>query len=118
MKNLFIPPLGFEFVLAEPWTFTLFDEYRNETAMKHFGLPQTERYYYHERTGHQVTIQAGAILKIDRIFIRRGASDFDSVTFFMKGGDKVIPFTKGRQKAIRFWAKLADVNKIIIKEVA
>lgn len=48
------------------------------------------------------TIGKGTVLEVDRIYIRKGASDFSSVTFRIKGG-KTSP---------RFWAKLEDVNKI------
>lgn len=98
--NLFIPPLGTEVVLAEPWTFLLHSEYRNFDALEYFKL-------YARAESHEVTVPEGTVLKIDRIYIRKGNKDFDSVTFFMKG----------TKKRVRFWAKLADVNKIIIKDL-
>jgi hypothetical protein len=63
------------------------------------------------------TIPTGAILSVERIYIRRGQADFDSVSFSLirdsvKGtefGDKLPK--KGR---VRFWAKLDDVNEIIL----
>lgn len=44
---------------------------------------------------------AGTILEVDRIYIRKGAADFSSVTFKIRG-----------KKVIRFWVKLEDVNRI------
>ena len=118
--NLFIPPLGTEVVLAEDWTFPLFFEYRNFVALEHFGFTTdgTSKWdYYREERSYPLTLPAGTVLKIDRIYIRKGNKDFDSVTFYMKGGNKVVPFAKGKPKAIRFWAKLADVNRIILKDI-
>lgn len=63
-----------------------------------------------------VTIEAGQKLKIDRIYIRKGISDYSSVTFYATGLGKVLHKNrwsdKAKNKAIRFWAKLSDVNKI------
>lgn len=111
--NLFIPPLGTEIVLAEAWTFKLHSEYRNFDAFEYFNLlkkDQTVRWdlWRSSNDEHDVTIPAGTTLKVDRIYIRKGNRDFDSVTFFMKGVSK---------KRVRFWATLADVNKIIIKDL-
>ena len=118
--NLFIPPLGTEITLAEPWTFNLYFEYRNFSAMEFFGVtePESKKWdYYREERSEKITLPAGTLLKVDRIYIRKGARDFDSVTFYMKGGSKVVPFAKGKPKAIRFWAKLPEVNKIIIQDI-
>jgi hypothetical protein len=66
-----------------------------------------------------VTIPAGTILAIDRIYIRKGSSDFSSITFYAKNlgeiekiVDKWHKPRKAKQKALRFWAKLSDVNTI------
>lgn len=52
-----------------------------------------------------VKLDAGTILDIDRVYIRKGARSFSSLSFIIKNG----PF-----KGARFWAKLPDVNKIEI----
>lgn len=118
--NLFIPPLGTEIVLAEPWTFPLHFEYRNFAALEYFNMikeNETKWDTWGYEVSYPLTLPAGTTLKVDRIYIRKGAGDFDSVTFWMKGGNKVVPFAKGKPKAIRFWAKLADVNRIIIEDL-
>lgn len=64
-----------------------------------------------------ITLPAGTVLAVDRIYIRKEASDFSSITFYAKGlGESE---TKNRRsgratkwKAQRFWAKLADCNQI------
>lgn len=55
-----------------------------------------------------ITLPTDSELTIDRIYIRKGASDYSSVSFWVK-----LPTNK---KKIRFWAKLEDVNKIVFNE--
>jgi hypothetical protein len=70
-----------------------------------------------------VTIPAGTTLKVDRIYIRKGASDYSSITFFAEGLGEV-EVTQGwsnkkkvKKKALRFWAKLSDCNEIEIEKI-
>ena len=70
----------------------------------------------------QCTLPKGTVLTVDRIYIRKGAEDFDSISFFITKAedtrfkvnkeDKKRAFKKGR---IRFWVKLDDANKINYK---
>jgi hypothetical protein len=111
MKQLFIPPLGTELELGEDWSFPLFHEYRNRDfftyqKLKYFPTLQTR-----ETDSEPSILPAGTRLKVYRIYIRRGQTNFDSVTFIMTqdaSGKKVT-----RQ---RFWVKLADANRMIIKD--
>jgi len=48
------------------------------------------------------TLKKGTVLEVDRIYIRKGAADYSSITFRIKGG----------KKSPRFFAKLEDVNKM------
>lgn len=69
-----------------------------------------------------VTLEAGTVLKVDRVYIRQGAEDFSSLSFYIeetpmlalvpakKGGG----FKKGRR---RFFASLVDVNTMDIEQV-
>ena len=64
-----------------------------------------------------ITLPKGTVLAVDRIYIRKGASDFSSITFFAKGlGETEVKNRwSGRTtkwKAQRFWAKLSDCNQI------
>ncbi len=58
----------------------------------------------------------GTILKIDRVYIRKGAKDFSSITFHAKNIECVdgefILSKKKKPKSYRFWAKLSDCNNI------
>lgn len=120
--NFYIPEIGAQIQLTEDWTFTLMpNESRNETFTKYLKLPNRENpyingrfdretYYRNYNSTVEVTIPKNSILKIDRIYIRKGNKDYSSVTFYVKtfGGEK----GKGR-----FWAKLADVNTIQFNKV-
>lgn len=117
MKALFIPPLGTEIELGEPWTFDLYQEHRNFDFNVHLGIIKLDgdswqRWSYrHEDRSSKVTLQPGTLMKVDRIYIRRGCGDFDSVTFRMSHQDG-----KKLKKSQRFWVKLVDANKIVMKE--
>lgn len=73
-----------------------------------------EQYQY----GTDFTLDAGTMLSIDRVYIRRGLSDFSSLTFNIIDtttkhlADKK-KFAGGRR---RFWAKLEDVNRMRISK--
>ena len=63
-----------------------------------------------------VTIPKSSILTIDRIYIRKGQSDYSSISFFIifpKDFKLINPY----KKKVRFWVKLEDANNIEFKEV-
>ena len=67
-----------------------------------------------------VRIPRGSKLVVDRIYIRKGAKDFSSISFFLKGHEKVktLPRHSWHQpqtRPVRFWAKLDDCNTINYK---
>lgn len=55
----------------------------------------------------EVTLPAGCELSIDRIYIRKGAGDWSSITFFLQSH----PY-RGFKRKPRFWVKLSDCNQI------
>lgn len=127
-KNLFIPPLGTEIVLAEPWTFDLFRESRNETLIETMGIEFPDvNYYERSKQFETVTLPAGSVLKVDRIYVRKGQSSFDSVTFCLKGHSRPGYTWVGKRwdgrdwtykvsaRGVRFWVKLHDANKIVME---
>jgi len=113
---------------GQEWKFNLYSEHRNDGALKYFhpgwdeGLegywqeqyvlpPGTSYYDFRqkfnkepERRKWETTLPAGTVLTIDRIYLRKGASDFDSITFILNKPKGV----KGPM--VRFWVKLSDVN--------
>lgn len=67
-----------------------------------------------------ITLPKGTHLKVDRIYVRKGSSDFSSITFFAKNLGEVMVRTgwswhnkkMKKKKSLRFWAKLVDCNTI------
>jgi len=114
MRTLYIPTLGEVIELAQPWTFQLFNESRNESMMVHVGDTRSIKYAWSHKlpmTSIAATITTGARLQFDRYYIRKNLEDFDSVTFSYL--DKKVKLDR-RTVTPRFWVKLADVNRMVI----
>jgi len=94
----------FHYVNDPQWV-KLNNEYRKSHGEIH---KQYENTPHIRKESMPVTLGVGIILKVDRIYIRKGKgmSDFSSLTFYIKNG----PY-----KGARFWAKLNDVNQIKFK---
>jgi hypothetical protein len=67
--------------------------------------------------GLEVTIPVDSVLTVDRIYIRKGAKDFSSVSFLIT--DSHVSDLMGKdgsrcfgRKGFRFWATLDDVNRM------
>ena len=132
--KLYIPEIGDEIKLTADWTFDLYNESRNTTLMEKIGDTRDTEYAYRDPyTTIPCTIPAGAVLKVDRIYIRKGLSDFSSLSFLWVGERtkaRIVereavsyngggaapsrhPYTqKIPARPVRFWAKLSDVNNI------
>jgi len=107
MQNLYIPRIGELITLAEPWTFTLHEERRNISLIKQVDPGYTGNGWgIYGRSGQTwvVTLPERWELKVDRIYIRNGQRNFDSITFS-------CPYNG---KRVRFWVKLRDANKIVM----
>lgn len=109
--KMYIPALGDHLKLTADWTFRLYHEYRNETLFEMFGLKYEGRSYGAPQAYTTVTLAAGTELGIDRIYIRRGNKEYDSITFNVLGA-KMEKGRFGAKSRVRFWAKLAAVNTI------
>ena len=125
--KLYIPEIGDSIKLTADWTFDLYNEDRNGSLMEFIKDPRQVIGSWHEKYGSvQSTIPAGEILKVDRIYIRKGIKDYSSITFLWKG-KSTEPRTeryawdgseyKIPRRPVRFWAKLADVNNIEFEKV-
>lgn len=112
--NLYIPEIKTELKLTADWAFMLHHERRNEPLFKFLGL-RMWNWSFHDKTHPppvQVSLPAGTVLTVDRIYIRNGASDFSSLTFRASiPGKKTVTGSFGKT-GVRFWAKLNDVNRI------
>lgn len=125
--TIFIPTIGSVLTLRSEWKFDLLiDEWRNIEFAKFIGLHDKNAHRMdiqraawreiretaeplHQKTA-QVTLPAGTELKVDRIYIRRGSSGFDSISFYVQLPDPARP--KAKMKTKRFFAALSEVNRI------
>lgn len=105
--KMFIPTVGTTFRLTDPWYFSLFHEYRNEKMLEYLKIPVDYNYRYGEKAISPVILSINSILKVDRIYIRKGNSAYDSLSFTLWDTSGKKPKT-----VARFWAKLDDVNNI------
>jgi hypothetical protein len=94
--KMYIPSIGDQIQLTQDWNFSLQNESRNSTLWEiATGEEMKDEWHWVDindsskgRVGKiviPVIIPVGEILKIDRIYIRKGMDDFDSITFFWKG---------------------------------
>ena len=119
--KMYIPEISDEIRVLADWTFDLYNEDRNRSLMERMlDTRRTVGSWSPEFGAIPCTIPAGAVLKIDRIYVRKGKGDFSSITFLWKGEAlpaKIETYGTGTQyrvprQPIRFWAKLEDVNNI------
>ena len=139
-----IPALGTRITLTSPWIFTLCAERRNtkfhdvlfpesefkqedgylyEIYKDRFGEPVKTWRRRQTHTDKEAMLPAGTVLRVDRIYIRRGQEGYDSVSFVCES----IPHVESDASAVRmhkkgskppkvvgrFWARLRDVNEIV-----
>lgn len=109
--RLFVPTTGTKLCLEKDWEFSLFYEHRNADLIKSFNLYPNNildswRWYYDNKDrSSKVILPKGTVLIVDRIYIRKNAKEYDSLSF-------IIRKEKGAKIYGRFWAKLIDVNNI------
>jgi hypothetical protein len=132
--HLFIPPLGTKLRLVWDYTFLIESEYRNRSIyealdlgecsyspMRRVGWSREAGSVYEPIPPKPVSLVKDTILIVDRIFIRKGLGDFDSITFIVDDGPdkRLCTKKKGgtRSKAVRFWVKLDQVNGLRVDEV-
>ena len=124
MKRLFIPTIGTEYILAEDWTFVVQNDARNVTLIKWAGkaVPEGNSWYpLGSESNHywkaapvmvDATLPKGTVLRVDRIYIRKGAKAFDSLTFYTPG---LKAEHQCQMKSLRFFASLDDVNNMMVE---
>jgi hypothetical protein len=122
LMKMYIPSIGDEIVLTSNWEFGLWNERRNYDFLVFLGDVTKEYwdYFYSNKSmkSRPCVIPKGSLLKIDRIYIRKGVSDYDSITFYWKGLPPKPGSKSKKTRAIRFWVKLEDANKIEFKKAS
>ena len=68
------------------------------------------RIVYNVTIAKKVTLPVGTLLRMDRIYIRKNAEYYDSVTFVIQECSLI---KKGNP---RFWVKLKDANKMVLED--
>lgn len=99
--KIFIPTVGTTFKLKKDWSFTLYHEYRNETLLEINNIVRKEEKYSKKLydwvlAETPMVLPKDTELKVDRIYIRKGKNEFDSITFILKGA-KTKPRTVKRK---------------------
>jgi len=123
--KLYIPALGELLTLKDDWEFELFAEDRNRSLIEiveGFKPGWQDFWGTWDRATHSYikpawfhtypklfTIPKDSVLRVERIYIRKGSKEFDSLTF------RVMESPDARLKKCRFWAKLDDVNMMDIR---
>lgn len=102
--ELFIPDIGTILKLEQDWQFTLYQEYRNKLFEK-LDL---------KRETQVVEIPKGTLVKVDRIYIKKGSSQFSSITFSIPSvkskADKLNYPNNVQLGGGKFWVKLHECN--------
>lgn len=115
---LCIPEIGSVVKLVEDWSFALYREGRNWDLVE-LTCPNIDRYDYrnHGKVLDFITLMKDTELRVDRIYVRKGKSEYSSITFVIQStpDTRFMVNGKGKKskpalKKVRFWAKLADVN--------
>lgn len=129
---LFIPTIGVRLALMSEARVKVYFEDRNTKLLRQFGVYCHNQYYsgtltakfdekqmakYGAEKGDGyvwLTLPVGSVLSVDRIYIRKSVSDFDSLTFNLmtRAGKEKNSFPYGR-----FWLKLEDVNTLDVEIV-
>jgi hypothetical protein len=105
IDKMYIPTIGESIILTQPWSFLLHNEYRNSDLFEAFDLPYTGT--------REVTLPAGTVLKVQRIYIRGSNRGYDSVTLrTVHSPDSRLATKRTGGKSRRFWVKLNDFNTI------
>lgn len=88
------------------------EEDRNNHRAFRYELSELNR-----RKSHApVTLLKDTVLKVDRIYIRKGISEYSSITFYVWNKAGPVAANASKKKP-RFWAKLADCNNINFEKV-
>lgn len=121
--TFYIPDIGDCVQLVEDWEFPVHLESRN------YGLINCIKPHAGFSLDAASTLlavfEAGTVLQIDRIYIRKGNSAWSSVTFYVKYAPNDVNRAKQgsadgseqKRKGCRFWAKLANVNEMVVRKI-
>ena len=112
MVKLWIPHVGDTIKLAEDWNFDLYSDYQNESLASSMGCcDKTQPYnsrWVDNLPYYSITLPKGTVLRISRYSIKKNQKETDFITFIID--KKTCPYHG------RFWARLTQVNELIIED--
>lgn len=73
MNKLYIPELGSKIILTKDWKFNITYDHRNFSLYNRLNLQNF--------INHDIIIPKDTVLSIQRIYIRKGSSQYSSLTF-------------------------------------
>jgi hypothetical protein len=83
-RRLTIPTIGTVLTLQRGWTFLLFHESRNHDFAKKLGIEYGKWSYGRDMNASEVSLPSGTELIVDRVYIRKGNGEYDSITFRLR----------------------------------
>lgn len=111
--NFFTPDIGTLLKLEEDWTFTLFLENRNILL---FQKLESLNIIKNERKNQVIDLPSGLVVKVDRIYIRKGLSQYSSISFTIPKpktkSEKIEMPLNEKWSGAKFWVKLHECNGI------
>lgn len=110
MPKMFVPSIKTMIRLLSDWKFPCFNEHRNHVFIQKMR-PETKGASV---DSVMITLPKDTVLRIDRIYIRSGKSQFDSITFTVVShpSQESHKGSFGKIGVGRFWAKLTNINEI------
>lgn len=110
--NLFIPEIGTLIKIEEDWIFTLYAEYRNRSLFE--KIDETNNIQKRNFKNDIVDLPKGLVVKVNRVYIRQGLSQFSSITFTVPKPKSKKDVKEMPQNVIyggcKFWVKLHECN--------
>jgi hypothetical protein len=98
-----------KYYISNGYRYTRYTEWDQNDIDRYNELDDIRRKF----TSCLVKIPKDSILKLDRIFIRKGMDDWSSLTFYLTHHPDI-----SFKKKPRFWAKLHDCNNIEFDQVS
>jgi hypothetical protein len=117
MTRLFIPATGTRLTLAADWNLTFKQDWHCKALSNALKLRATKDYY--DQPTHDVTIPAGAVIKIDTYNVKRTADPAQHEVAVVLCGREAPVTVNGHliKSSCRFYVPLAHINRIEFGDV-
>lgn len=107
--RLFTPDIGTLLKIEQDWQITLYAEYRNRKLFDILGIPFKTTV---------IDLPKGLILKVNRVYIRQGLSQYSSITFTCSKPKTKLEREQSPNNikfaGSKFWVKLHECNGLEI----